>query len=157
MKKKQKSVMDRFLSHVNKTDYCWEWTASKYDNSRGYGCFNLNSIAHRSHRIAYTLFVGDIPEGMCVLHKCDNPICVNPDHLWIGTRDENNKDRKKKQRGARNNGETNGFSKIDSNTVKEIRRMREEEGLSYGKLCNVFNLSKSHIARIIHRKAWSHI
>jgi hypothetical protein len=93
-----KSVEERFWSKVNIPSLyaCWEWTASK--QRRGYGRFKLNSKPEKAHRIAWSLVNGKIPEGMCILHKCDNPPCVNPLHLFLGTHADNMKDMRQKNR-----------------------------------------------------------
>lgn len=98
-----KSVGERFWAKVDKTSHpggCWLWTAGK--DSRGYGTFRVKSLPHpkkAAHRIAYSLVRGEIGSGLCVLHKCDNPACVNPDHLWLGTQKDNAIDRESKGRG----------------------------------------------------------
>ena len=79
--------MMRFWSKVKKTQDCWIWTASRTD--RGYGSFGLDGKVRRAHRVAYELAVGPIPDGMSILHACDNPPCVNPAHLRVGTQVQN--------------------------------------------------------------------
>jgi len=75
---------------------CWEWSAGKF--KQGYGAFGIDKKMVNTHRVAYELFVGPIPEGLCVLHTCDNPSCVNPNHLFLGTQKDNIQDMVKKGR-----------------------------------------------------------
>ena len=80
----------RFWSKANDTGYCWEWQGSK--NNDGYGHFKIHGGHITASRIAYQLINGDIPDGLQVLHKCDNPSCVNPSHLFVGTVQDNMND-----------------------------------------------------------------
>jgi hypothetical protein len=107
------TVSERFWRKVNKgSSYeCWIWIAHK--NKKGYGNFDANSKKHKSKlapRISWELTHGDIPVGMCVLHKCDNPACVNPSHLYLGTQRENTNDFERKillfERNKKRNGKT---------------------------------------------------
>lgn len=89
-------VKDRFLNKVEKTNNCWNWKA--YIRHDGRGEFSFNSKAEKAHRISHLLFKGNIPEGLHVLHKCDNPKCVKPSHLFLGTHADNMRDCKAKGR-----------------------------------------------------------
>jgi hypothetical protein len=85
-----KTTKERFLDKVNKTDTCWLWTGAV--TSRGYGTIAISRKTISTHRYSYELHKGEIPEGMLVCHTCDTPRCVNPDHLWLGTKQDNMKD-----------------------------------------------------------------
>jgi hypothetical protein len=91
------SLIKRFWEKVEKTEYCWIWKASK--NKQGYGRFGVSAgKAVNAPRVSWTILKGDIPEDNFICHKCDNPSCVNPDHLFIGTRQDNIDDMMKKKR-----------------------------------------------------------
>lgn len=80
----------RFWAKVEKGDGCWNWTAA---NVRGYGRISINNRMFRAHRVSYEMHRGPIPEGLEICHRCDNPRCVRPDHLFVGTRSDNIRDR----------------------------------------------------------------
>jgi hypothetical protein len=97
MRGRQEPIEDRFWQFVNKTDTCWLWTGSR---SRGYGLIGAGASGKTksAHRVSYELANGPIPAGMWVLHKCDNPPCVNPAHLFLGDRADNMRDAFRKGR-----------------------------------------------------------
>lgn len=97
----RKTAEARFWEKVNKTNTCWEWTAHKLFN--GYGRFNINGKTDYAHRISWQFATGKYPKGKQVLHSCDNPACVRPDHLFLGTLNDNMVDRNKKGRQANSN------------------------------------------------------
>ena len=92
----RKTMEERFWAKVNKTDGCWEWTAHKLFN--GYGRFSINKKPDYSHRVSWLIAHGEYPTGKHVLHTCDNPGCVRPDHLVLGTMGDNMADRDSKHR-----------------------------------------------------------
>ena len=93
----EKVYMERFFTKVTKTDSCWEWSAAKRGKS-GYGAFKVDGKVVDAHRISYKIHFGEVPNGLCVCHKCDNRMCVRPDHLFLGTHSDNMKDCYKKGR-----------------------------------------------------------
>lgn len=93
---KPQDPVERFWKKVKKSEGCWEWLAVV--SSRGYGTFSLNYKSVSAHRYSYQLHFGEIPDGLLVCHTCDNPRCVNPDHLFLGTSLDNNHDMIKKGR-----------------------------------------------------------
>jgi len=93
------SPKERFFKYITLTNNCFEWNGSK--DSNGYGLFGINHKLVRAHRFSFELFNGSIPPGLDVLHKCDNPCCVRPDHLFLGTDKDNVKDREEKGRGRK--------------------------------------------------------
>ena len=92
---------------LNETNGCWEWKKSTFKG--GYGAITINGKQFSAHRASYECFVGEIPEGLHVLHKCDNPRCINPDHLWVGTHKENMLDKMAK---GRDNVKGRSFKRI---------------------------------------------
>ena len=143
----------RFLSYVNVADSCWIWTGGI--NRRGYGKFSLFPIKSISaHRASYILFNGEIPEGKCVCHQCDNPRCVKPAHLWIGTTQENTQDMINKGRSL--HGENHLKAKITKEDVLKIRELGSK-GMAQWKIGEMFNLTAGHVNNIIKKRAWQHV
>lgn len=95
---REAEIETRFWSHVHKTPTCWVWTGTTNKSRRGYGIMVHGGVRVQAHRLAHTLLVGPIPEGMFVCHHCDNPPCVRPDHLFLGTQADNIHDMMQKGR-----------------------------------------------------------
>ncbi len=145
---------NRFLKKINKTRTCWIWTASKDRN--GYGRYYANRKFIRAHRYSYNLFIGKIPKGIYVLHKCDNPSCVNPKHLFLGTPADNIRDMFMKKRNYVPSGEDSHRAKISNNTAMNIRKMYPSVK-SYAKLGKMFNLTPATIGAIIRKETFKNI
>ena len=137
--------MKRFMEKVDKTDDCWLWTASKYPT--GYGQFSLNGKPHRAHRVAYELFVAPIPNGMYVLHQCDTPACVNPEHLFLGTQADNMRDMTEKARGS------NPSIKLTVEAARSIKSLLEQ-GVPNTIIAGAHDVSQQTICDIKHGRSW---
>jgi hypothetical protein len=111
---------------------------------------------HRTHRVAWELAFGPIPEGLWVLHHCDNPPCVRPDHLFLGTNLDNVQDKCRKGRGAVLSGVLNGRAKLSDEKVRAIRALRSD-GATLTSVAEQFDVSLSVVSRIVNRKTWRHI
>lgn len=156
----------RFWSKVEKSNGCWLWKASK--RFKGYGAFAYHEggklIQDRAHRYSWRLKNGPIPDRLWVLHKCDTPACVNPDHLFLGTVQDNVTDMMVKGRrvlggtygGDYRKGESHHQAKLTTEQVKEIRKLKQG-GCSYGQLSKQFGIAIGHAYRVVNGKAWSHV
>lgn len=145
------SALARFWCKVDKRgpDECWNWTASK---NLGYGQFRLfpNGFPMaRAHRVSWSIANGEIPPDKEICHKCDNPACVNPNHLFTGSHHENILDAKTKGR-MKNNW------KLDEQEVVEIKALLAT-GVSQYKIANQFGVSQGMISLIARNRRWSHI
>lgn len=151
----------RFWRNVRRTDYCWEWTAST--DRGGYGSISENNKSRGAHQVSWEIHFGPIPDGMFVLHKCDNPPCVRPDHLFLGTSKDNAQDRQQKGRwkggvtsetAAR--GESNAKCKLTAAIVIRIR-LRHASGDSPTDMALEYDVNRSTIHAIVKRRIWTHI
>lgn len=134
---------------------CWDWLSTK--DRDGYGQFKLNGKQWKAHRLSWTLYLGEIPEKLFVCHRCDNPGCVNPEHLFLGTAMDNNRDTVEKGRDRKASGKNNGHARITEIDVLEIRRLYATGDYTYNQLADVFGLKGSHVWKIVQKKLWRDI
>ncbi len=150
--------IERFDCKVTAPDErgCWNWTSTK--TKKGYGTFWIAGARLYAHRVRWVREHGQIPSGLCILHKCDNPSCVNPSHMQTGTKAENNADMwaKGRARPGVHRGEAHGMSRLSGSQVCEIRELRDS-GASALALSVRFSVSISQITRIVSRKSWAHL
>jgi hypothetical protein len=152
--KPQPAPLERFWSKVNKRDenQCWNWESRRRRD--GYGDIRWNGSHQLAHRVSWEIHCGPIPDDMCILHKCDNRSCVNPHHLFLGTRGDNNRDRENKGRGNQPKGEQSGRVKLTWKQVHEIRYLYTNTETSYPKLARQYNVSHVLIGHIVRGKIW---
>lgn len=150
-------LAERFWRYVRKGPGCWEWTAAR--GGSGYGTFGLTrETMTPAHRFSWELHFGPIPAGMLVCHHCDNPPCVRPDHLFLGTHLANMRDmdRKGRRRTSPRPGEQNPNARLTEGQVREIR-VRRAMGETCRALAAEFGVSQPLISYIFHRKSWAHV
>lgn len=149
------SAEARFWSKVEKTDGCWIWLG--YPNRQGYGTIQVDGVRVRAHRFSWSLLNGPIPDGLCVLHTCDNPSCVRPDHLFLGTNLDNIKDRMGKQRSTGSPGETHPLARLTNEQVYEIRRVYGSGHIGMRKLAQIYGVERQLIQRIVKRISYVNV
>jgi hypothetical protein len=153
----------RFWQYVRKTDTCWLWTGAKKE--WGYGVIHLKRIGNvsrveKAHRLSWQMHRGPIPRGLFVCHSCDNPACVNPDHLFVGTCLDNNRDMLNKghyDRVKRPKGERHGNSTTTEEMVLRLRHEYETERAVLRVYAKRYRMSIANVHCIVKRKAWKHI
>ena len=153
IRKYGKKFLERFWNSANirEVDNCWEW--KRAIQSKGYGSVGIGrKKTALAHRVAYEITYGEIPEGMWILHRCDNRRCVNPKHLFLGTNEDNVRDMVQKGRQAK--GEKNGKSKLTIRQVISIRELYETGHYSYKNLSELFPVCEHVIRGIIKNDYW---
>jgi hypothetical protein len=154
---KKRPVEQRFWENVEKSDRCWRWTGSV--TNYGYGRISAGSRdsqrVWQAHRLSYWLHYGDYDRQLFVCHKCDNPICVRPDHLFLGTQFDNMRDCKNKGRAVwpESSGEKNGRAKLTVEQVSGIRSSLALGGTERG-LAKIYGVSKGTIGFIKRGETW---
>lgn len=152
-------LVDRFFRYVGARTPggCILWTGPAIEH--GYGCLSDSGPKKKRHvlasHIAYELFYGPVPNGLHVLHKCDNPPCVAPSHLFVGTNADNIADKLAKGRQSR--GESHGFARLTEAKVREIRKRYATGGVFQHQLASEYGVSRGTVQYIVEGKTWRHV
>ena len=139
-------VLARFWARVDKAEpsQCWMWTKKSGQAMQGYGAIYLWGYMRVAHRVSWEIHYGTIPDGLCVLHHCDNPPCVNPEHLFLGTNYDNILDKMLKDRSGK---------KLKRKQIREIRAST----LRQSELASIYGVCENHISGICRRVFWKHV
>ena len=153
------TVEERFWAKVDASGgpaACWAWNASR--DGFGYGHFATERRRiERAHRVSWRFSNGrSIPDGVLVLHRCDNPWCVNPAHLWLGTDADNVRDAVAKRRARGAVGERNQGAKLTESQVLDVRR-RYREGARQVDIAAAFGIRQTTVSQIVRRETWAHV
>lgn len=132
---------------------CWNYIGCL--NEHGYGIFGILNKTYLAHRVSWKLYVGEIPKGLHVLHHCDNPRCINPEHLFLGTPKDNALDKVSKDRQTK--GEVNGGAKLTDEQAAEIRFLAALGVETQEKLARRFGVSQPTVSFILSGKTWRHV
>lgn len=151
----------RFWRKVKKGDGCWEWQGCQrsrrgkgYGSGGTYGIVVIRKRAVSAHRVAWELTHGPIPDGLCVCHRCDNPTCVRPDHLFLGTQADNTADKMAKGRHRVPCGQDHANHKLSEEDVRAIRAEPERHGVG-AELARKYGVKQPTIWNIRARKSWT--
>ena len=149
--------IQNFLKHIEKCPIteCWNWTGCK--DRDGYGDFNMGKsigISYRANRASWLIHKGKIPGGIYVLHRCDNRACVNPEHLFLGTNDENMADMVKKGRARK--GENHPKAKLTKEQVIEIRKLNIQ-GFKKFEIAKMLSIRRKNVSNVILGTVWRHV
>lgn len=147
---------------LKKENGCWDWIGSKDKHGYGQFCIKANNNPKQrfvfAHRESYKFYKSKLSDDFVVCHHCDNPSCINPDHLWAGTQTENHKDMHNKGREGHGSakGENTPVSKLKNQNITEIRSMYEN-GKSQQKIADIFGVTQGTISSILRKATWKHI
>lgn len=148
-----KTVRERFDLYTKRADGCWLWVG--FRDLNGYGRLNVDGVPVIASRLSYQLHYGEIPDGKHVCHKCDNPPCVNPDHLFLGTPKDNTADMINKGRDRRRG--LPGVSHHAARLTDEIVRFVRCSDMTDAEAARKFDVSRATIHAVRHRKTWTHL
>ena len=151
------SPVERFWRKIRIADdgrSCWEWAGATFV-SGGYGAINVHGVPERTHRFAFELAFGPIPRGYCVCHKCDNPLCVRPSHLFLGTIEDNNHDCDEK--GRRPSGEGHCCARLTKGAVRDIRVNYKRRIVTQAHFATKYGVDRKTVADVINGKTWKGI
>lgn len=150
------TTLQRFWSHVVKSDYCWEWSGGK--TVKGYGAFWFDGKLQPAHRVSYVLHFGDFNRALLVCHHCDNPGCIRPDHLFLGTAKANTADALAKGRlwCPRLKGSDVLTAKLNEKQAREIFELYKS-GLSQQAIASRFSVGRTTVGRIVRGVTWKHV
>lgn len=143
------TLFERWSDKVLIGDGCWEWVGWK--NNKGYGQLRYRGGSHLAHRVSYELMVEPIPHGMEVCHRCDNPACVKPSHLFAGTHADNMRDAREKGRTKR--GARHKLARLTEEQVADIRE-RYSVGEKQTPLADEFGVTQSCVSRVVRGETW---
>jgi hypothetical protein len=163
-----RQIFYKFVTPLT-SNLCWEWQGSILKDS-GYGRIKLKGKMVRAHRLSYEVHFEKIPDGLCVLHKCDNRRCVNPHHLFLGTHIDNMADMVKKKRQAKGSthhsrlypelvlrGNKHGRAKLSVDAVLIIKGFSKCGCRTHTNIAGLFNVCSSTIDRIVSKEIWTHV
>lgn len=148
---KQLTIEERFWGKVQKSEGCWTWNGGR--DAQGYGAFKATRM-EKAHRYSWELHFGKIENGLLVLHRCDNPPCVRPDHLFLGTHNENMADMVAKGRNRR--GERQHMAKLTARDVREIR-VAIEQGETHEAIAARYGVCRANVSQIACGNIWKHV
>ena len=156
---RREHVAERFWRWVDKSGDCWLWVGTRARN--GYGTIQIGGASGRrrlTHRVAWELTNGPIPAGVHILHRCDTPACVNPDHLWLGTQSDNLRDMAAKGRqGLQKHPAHTHTAKLTPEDVQAIRRRYAAGGIQQKTLAQEYGVDGRSISAVVHRITWKHL